>query len=349
MPGEFEPHDGTWMLWPERPDNWREGARPAQKAFAEVATAISRFEPITVGVSQRQFLNARNVLPDDIRVVEVSNNDSWMRDCGPTFVKNADSVVRGIDWVFNAWGGLYNGLYFPWDKDDQVPKKVCDIENKDCYVAKDFVLEGGSIHTDGDGTIITTEECLLSEGRNPSMGKSEIEKKLIYYTGAEKVIWLKNGIYKDETTGHVDNICCFVRPGVVLLAWTDDEADPQYSISNENFEILSNATDAKGRKFEIHKLHIPTPVLITKEESEGVEAIDGTLPRIEGTRLAASYVNFYIVNGGVIVPTFNDPQDEKALNQLRELFPEREVVGIPAREILLGGGNIHCITQQQPK
>ncbi|MEI6850783.1 MAG: agmatine deiminase [Candidatus Saccharibacteria bacterium] len=348
MPGEFEPHQSTWMLWPERPDNWREGARPAQKAFVEVAKAISRFEPLTVGVNQRQFSNARNLLPDNIRVVEMSNDDAWIRDCGPTFVKNDSGEIRGIDWGFNAWGGLFDGLYFPWDKDNQVATKVCGVENKDCYDKGGFILEGGSIHTDGEGTVITTEECLLSEGRNPSMSKDEIDHTLIEYLGAEKVIWLKRGIYNDETDGHVDNICCFVRPGVVFLAWTDDENDPQYEISKENFEILSSTTDAKGRQLEIHKLHIPKPVLITKEESEGVDAVDGTLPRLEGTRMAASYVNYYHTNGGIILPLFNDPQDDVALGQLRELYPDREVIGVFAREIILGGGNIHCITQQIP-
>lgn len=348
MPAEFGPHQGTWMLWPERPDNWREGARPAQKAYTDIAKAISRFEPVTVGVNQRQYLNARNMLPDNIRVIEMSNDDAWIRDCGPTFVKNHEGELRGINWVFNAWGGLFNGLYFPWDKDDQVAKKVCDIENRNCYSAKDFVLEGGSIHVDGEGTVITTEECLLSKGRNPDLSKDEIDHTLIEYLGADKVIWLKKGIFNDETNGHVDNICCFVRPGVVLLAWTDDESDPQYAISKENYEILSNTTDARGRQLEIHKLHIPKPIIITKQESEGVEAIDGTLPRLGGDRLAASYVNYYHVNGGIIMPIFDDPQDEVAINQLKSLYPDREVVAVSAREILLGGGNIHCITQQLP-
>lgn len=348
MPGEFEAHRGCWMLWPERPDNWRLGAKPAQKVFTEVATAISKYEPVTVGVNDAQFENARHMLPDNVRVVEMSNDDSWIRDCGPTFVKNDQGEVRGVNWVFNAWGGLVDGLYFPWDKDDKVAQKVAEIERKDQYKLDDFVLEGGSIHSDGEGTILTTEECLLSEGRNPSMSKEEIEKTLCDYLGAEKVIWLKNGIYNDETNGHVDNICCFVRPGVVLLAWTDDENDPQYQISKENYDRLSEVTDAKGRKLEIHKMYVPSPVTITKEESEQVDAVDGTLPRLEGDRLAASYVNFYIANGGIVLPVFGDPNDEKAIQKLSELFPDREITTVYARDILLGGGNVHCITQQQP-
>ncbi len=348
MPGEFEQHAGCWMLWPERPDNWRFGGKPAQMAFVKVAEAISNFEPVTVGVSKEQYDNAVNMLPDHVRVVEISNNDSWVRDCGPTFVKNDSGEIRGVDWEFNAWGGLVDGLYFPWDQDDRVAHKICEIERIKSYRSHGFVLEGGSIHADGEGTLYTTEECLLSEGRNSQLTKEEIEETLKEYLGLEKIIWLKNGIYNDETNGHVDNILCVVRPGVVMLAWTDDENDPQYEISAENLRILEEATDAKGRKLEIIKLQLPKPVLISEEESGGVDAIEGTLPRQAGDRLAASYVNFYIANGGIVYPMFGDPNDEKARESLQKAFPDRKLIGIPAREILLGGGNIHCITQQQP-
>ncbi len=349
MPGEFEPHEKTFMIWPERTDNWRLGGKPAQEAFVNVAKAISKFEPVTMLVSKNQYENACNLLPDDVRVIEMSNDDSWVRDCGPTYVKNNGGIIRGVDWEFNAWGGLIDGLYFPWDQDDKIAGKVCRIEEKDSYRTDDFVLEGGSIHVDGDGTCYTTEECLLSEGRNPHMSKEEIEEVLKEYLNVEKIVWLKKGIYNDETNGHVDNILCVVKPGVVMLAWTEDENDPQYEISKENLEILENTTDAKGRKIEVIKLMLPKPILITDEESGGVDAVLGTLPRCEGDRLAASYVNFYICNGGVVYPTFNDANDELAKETLQKAFPDRKIVGVPAREILLGGGNIHCITQQQPK
>ncbi len=348
MPAEFEAHAGCWMLWPERSDNWRLGAKPAQKAFTAVASAIAEFEPVTMGASAGQFLNARQMLPAHIRVVEMSYNDSWMRDCGPTFVVNPDGLVRGIDWDFNAWGGLEDGLYFPWDQDDLVPQKVMNIERIDRYKAQSFVLEGGSIHVDGEGTLITTEECLLNHNRNPHLTRAEIETCLADYLNLEKIIWLGQGTYNDETNGHVDNLCCFIRPGVVALTWTDDKNDPQYAISSDAFERLSKVVDAKGRKLEIHKIHQPNPILITTAESEGVDAVEGTLPRQEGDRMAASYINFYIANGGVVMPTFGDPHDAPAQAKLEALFPDRRVLGVPAREILLGGGNIHCITQQQP-
>jgi agmatine deiminase len=348
MPGEFEPHAGCWMIWPERTDNWRLGAKPAEKAFINVAEVISRFEPVTMCVSAKQFVNARNKLPDRVRVVEMSSDDSWMRDVGPTFVINDKGGLRAIDWDFNAWGGLDGGLYFPWDQDDLIARKVAEIAGVDRYKAP-LVMEGGSIHVDGEGTLLTTEECLLNPNRNPHLNRQEIEASLDDYLNVQKVIWLPRGIYNDETDGHIDNICCFVRPGVVLLAWTDDLNDPQYEISRVAYEILTKATDAKGRKLEVHKLQLPTPVLISAEEGEGVDSIDGTMPRKEGDRMAASYVNFYIANGAVIAPLFNDPADQPALDKLKELFPDREVIGVYAREILLGGGNIHCITQQQPK
>jgi len=358
MPGEFEPHAGCWMLWPERPDNWRLGAKPAQRAFAAVATAIAQFEPVTVGVSRQQFLNARRMLTPQagegpgvkhpIRVVEMSYNDAWIRDSGPTFVVNDQGLVRGVDWDFNAWGGLHGGLYFPWDQDTLVARKVLEIERLDRYKAS-LVMEGGSFHVDGEGTLLTTEECLLNPNRNPQLTREQIEEALREYLNVEKIIWLSRGVYLDETSGHVDNLCCFARPGVVLLTWTEDRSDPQYDISLDAYERLRAATDARGRKFEIHKVHQPGPIYITQEESEGLDSVEGTLPRQVGQRLPASYINFYIANGGVIMPTFDDPHDQAALEILQKLFPDRRVIGVPSREILLGGGNIHCITQQQPR
>lgn len=347
MPGEFEKHKATWMLWPQRTDNWRSGAKPAQRAFSAVARAISAFEPVTMGVTHSQFAHARQVLPPEIRVVEISSNDAWMRDCGPTFLVNSKGEIRGIDWIFNAWGGLYNGLYFPWDLDEAVAQKVLEIENIDRYKAP-IVLEGGSIHVDGEGTCITTAECLLSPGRNPDLNQGEIEEFLKDFLNVEKVIWIPRGVYNDETSGHVDNMACFLRPGIIALTWTEDSSDPQYERSIEAYEVLASEVDARNRPFEIIKIHQPDPIKITVEESEEIDWVEGTYPRKPGDRLAASYINFYFVNGGVIVPVFGDLHDAAAIAQLQALLPDRKVIGVPAREILLGGGNIHCIAQQQP-
>jgi agmatine deiminase len=347
MPGEFEPHSGCWMAWPERPDNWRLGAKPAQEAYAAVGEAIAAAEPVTMAVSDAQFENCRAMLPPEVRVVEVSTDDAWIRDHGPTFVVNAAGERRGVDWRFNAWGGTEGGLYFPWDRDNRVAAKVLEIEGNDRYRAP-IVLEGGAIHVDGEGTVLTTEECLLNPNRNPELSREQIERALLDYLGAEKVIWLGAGVFEDETDGHVDNLACFARPGVVLLTWSDDENDPQHPISRDARERLEAATDAQGRPLEVVLLPSPGPLQISAEEAEGVDAAEGTVPRSAGDRLAASYVNFYLGNSRIVYPLLDPRHDEGAAAILRRVFPDREVVGVPAREILLGGGNIHCITQQVP-
>ena len=347
MPGEFEPHAGCWMAWPERPDNWRLGAKPAQRAFAAVAEAIAAGEPVTMAVSDAQFEHCRALLSPRIRVVEVSTDDAWMRDVGPTFVLDRTGARRGVDWRFNAWGGLRGGLYFPWDRDERVARKVLEIEGADRYRAP-IVLEGGSIHVDGQGTVIATEQCLLNPNRNPERTREQIERALCEHVGAETVLWLGAGVPDDETDGHVDNLACFARPGVVLLAWTDDARDPLHAISRDALARLEAARDARGRSLEVVRVPSPGPLRITAEEAAGVDAVAGTLPRRAGERMAASYVNFYPANGRVVYPVLDERFDEQAAEVLRGCFPGREMVGVPAREILLGGGGIHCITQQVP-
>ncbi|HEY4917589.1 MAG TPA: agmatine deiminase [Solirubrobacteraceae bacterium] len=347
MPGEFEPHSGCWIAWPERTDNWRLGAKPAQKAYAAVAEAINASDPVTVAVSDAQFEHCRSLLSPSIRVVEIATDDAWIRDTGPTFLLDGDGGRRGVDWHFNAWGGLNGGLYFPWDRDERVARKVLEIEGADRYLAP-IVLEGGSIHVDGEGTVLSTEECLLNPNRNPELSREEIESALFDYLGAEKVIWLGQGVYNDETDGHVDNLACFAAPGVVLLTYCEDESDPQHAISRDAQQRLETATDARGRSIEVVRLPSPGLVTITEEEAGGVDAVEGSLPRRAGDRLAASYANFYIATTLIVYPLLDERYDEQAGEVLQGCFPEREIVGVPAREILLGGGNIHCITQQVP-
>ena len=347
MPAEFEPQDGVWMLWPERNDNWRSGAKPAQETFCQVARAIARFEKVTMCVSAGQYQNARARLPEEIRVVEVSSNDAWVRDCGPTFLVNGQGGLRAVDWTFNAWGGLYDGLYFPWDKDDQVAQKICEMVDVDSYRTEGFVLEGGSIHVDGEGTVLTTEMCLLSPGRNPDLSKAEIEEKLCQYLGCEKVLWLRDGIDPDETNGHIDDVACFVAPGEVACIWTEDKDNPFYQAAQDAYRTLSQATDAKGRRLKVHKLCL-TREPCRLEGAETIDAVEGTVPRENGEVSIASYMNFLIVNGGVILPQYGDENDALAVRQVQEMFPDREV-GVQTREVAFGGGNIHCITQQQPR
>jgi agmatine deiminase len=343
MPAEWARHLRTWMLWPQRVDNWRQNAGPAQAAFGRVAAVISKFEPVVMGTNPELIASARQQLPSEVQVIEIPNNDAWMRDCGPTFVVNKAGSVRLINWKFNAWGGLYAD----WQKDEKVPLRIAENEHIDLYDAP-LIMEGGSFHVDGEGSLLTTEECLLNPNRNPHLKREQIENYLHQYTGANKILWLKAGIYNDETSGHVDNIACFLRPGLVALAWTDDHNDPQYPISQDAFQRLSGYCDAKGRKLEIIKIHQPNPIFITEEEAAGVVMTPGTWPRRAGDRMAASYVNLYLCNGAAVVPQFNDEYDSQAIQTLQRAIPERTVVGVSSREILLGGGNIHCITQQQP-
>jgi agmatine deiminase len=346
MPAEWGPHTGCWMIWPERPDNWRLGAKPAQAAFTAVASAIARYEPVTMMVSARQYANARALLPAHIRVVEVSTNDSWARDVGCTFLLGPEGELGGVDWPFNAWGGLKGGLYFPWDLDDQVAAKMLGIERARRFRAP-LVVEGGAIHVDGEGTVLVAEQCLLNENRNETITRQEMERTLKDYLGVSHVVWVGQGVPGDETDGHIDNLACFVRPGVVLLSWCDDPTDPHYAVSRDAETRLLGARDAQGRALVVERMPMPTPMFYTAEEAAGVDTTASGMNRQAGERMAASYVNFYIANGAIIAPCFGTETDEPARKVLSNLFPERDIVMVPAREILLGGGNIHCITQQQ--
>lgn len=352
MPAEFAPHKGCIIIFPERADSWQYGAYAARRAFANVAMAIAKSEKVTVLASHAQYQNARRLMPPEIRVVEMSTDDAWARDVSPEFVIDGKGGIRGINWSFNAWGGLVDGLYFPWDKDDAVAMKVCDLLDIDVYDASDFVLEGGSISSDGEGTILTTESCLLSKGRNPDMTKEEIERRLCDMLGAEKVIWLPRGILGDETNEHVDNIAVFVAPHTVMLSWCEDKSDKQYELCQMCYDTLINSRDAKGNPITVIKLPMPKPVYMTQQEVEGLDYCFGEPTRSSEERLSGSYVNFYISNENVIMPAFggeNEESDKRAQDIVQSAFPDKRVIAVPARDILIGGGNIHCITHQIPK
>ncbi len=354
MPAEFSEHSATVMIWPERPGSWCYEAKFAEKVFAEIIGKISEFEKVFVLASNKKFYHAKACLENvrNAEVLNINSDDAWARDTAPTFVVNGKGDIRAVDWQFNAWGGEYDGLYANWDNDDKIPYELCKKLGIALYDAHPFVLEGGSIHTDGEGTLITTEECLLSKGRNPQLTKAEIEENLKKYLGVKKIIWLPSGIYNDETNGHIDNICAFVATAEVVLAWCDDENDPQYAISKACLKVLENSTDALGRKIKVHKLPVPkVPVTVTEKDLEGYVFEDGEDTREIGERLAASYVNFYFCNGAVILPQFggeNSESDRVAAEILEKVCKDRKIIPIYARDIILGGGNIHCITQQIP-
>ncbi|GAA3612874.1 agmatine deiminase [Secundilactobacillus similis] len=347
LPAAFEPNRAGYMIWPQRPDNWREGGKPVQRSFVKLAELLARDEFITMLVNQNQYQNARAMLPDSVRVIEMSNDDAFIKDTGPFYLVNAAEDLRAADFNFNAWGGLLDGLYFPWDKDNQIAQKLADLDGIDFYKHQ-RVLEGCSVMVDGEGTLITTEEVILSEGRNKSASKAEAEQVFKDYFGAEKVLWLPEGFFLDEAGGDIDNMVSFVRPGEIVLSWTDDKTDPQYEISHAAFDKLVGMTDAKGRKLKIHRLQIPSQLLLTADEANGVDPINGMLPRVTNQRLTATYVNYITTNRSVIVPTFDDPQDEVALAQFRALYPDRQVIGFPTREILTGGGGLHTILLNVP-
>ena len=301
MPGEFEQHQGCIMIWPERPGSWRNGAKEAETAFSAVIRAIAASETVYIAAGKKGIDHAKafaeslkkeeNLHP--VVVFEMETDDSWARDVAPTFLVNRtdgkisdltaagngtaqtgddvkNSQVRGVNWSFNAWGGEVDGLYASYEKDNAFAWNFCRKFEFDCYDAEPFVLEGGSIHSDGEGTLLVTESCLLSAGRNPSLTKEQIEEQLKCYLGVEKVLWLPRGIYQDETNEHVDNVCAFLKPGEVILAWTDNREDPQYPLSMACLGYLEGETDAKGRKITVHKLPIPDhPVCVTREELEG--------------------------------------------------------------------------------
>lgn len=369
MPGEFEPHANAWMGWPDSGMLWREDAKPAQKQYADVAKAISQFEPVVMMANPESAAEARSYFEDtpEVTVVEVPINDGWARDWGPSCVVKDDAdtgkrIVAGTHWDFDSYGGtIKKKLGMPtqvpdWTKDNAAGRKILQHHGLEVFESP-IHLEGGSIHTDGEGTLICTEECLLHPSRNPDLGREGIEKALKEYLGLKKIIWLWKGMAGDDaiTNGHVDNLACFIRPGVVALSWTDDENDPQHEISVDAYNRLTSTPDAKGRTIEVIKVPVPYPLFRTYKEANGVHPDhikNGFCPRIPGERLPASYINHYIANGGAVVPRFGGysaDRDAEAVRVLQEAYgPERKVVNVYSREILLNAGNVHCITQQNP-
>ena len=351
MPFEGDSHQATFMLLPFRKDTWRQGGKPAREAYKDVVRAIAQFEKVIVGIHPSiydvvsgEFSNIENV-----EILKIKYNDAWARDNAPLFVKKG-TKLRTVDFRFNAWKGEEGGLYSNYYDDDKLAGLLAKKMGLDSYYIEDFVLEGGSIHVDGNGTCLVTEACLLSPGRNPHMNKQEIEETLKTNLGVSKVIWIKNGIYQDETSEHVDNIACFVRPGVVALAWTTDRSDPQYKYSSEAYKVLKNETDAEGKPLTIIKVRLPKPMYMSKQEAIGIRGSRSNAKKREpNMRLAASYINYYQGKDFVILPAFGVPEDDLAYQQFTELYPDKKIVQINSREILLGGGNIHCITMQIPE
>ena len=326
MPGEWERHTRCWMAWPCRPETWPDGAfDAATAAYTDVARAISRFEPVTMVCDPADVADASLACGPGVEILPLPISDSWIRDTGPSFVTDGKGRLAGIHWRFNAWGGNYPDCA----KDQQVGRLMLEHLGLRRFGAP-LVMEGGSFHVDGEGTLLTTEQCLLNPNRNPNLGKAEIEELLKEHLGISTVIWLGEGYQDDETDGHIDEIALFVKPGVVMAITTDDPGDANFKAFQDNLDRLKRARDAQGRELEV----IPVRQPARRDEN--------------GVRLTLSYTNLYIANGGIVMPAFEDSADDEAFRIVRRAFPDREVVQIPALDIVRGGGGIHCITQQQP-
>lgn len=330
MPAEWTQHERTFISWPiEASMVYPEQYEAVCASYAEIITAIAEFEPVTVVINPDDEVLVRSfVKQENVTLLPIEHNDAWLRDNGPTFIQNAEGKLAGVNWKFNAWGGKYS----PWDLDDAVAPQILKQAGVTQFDAP-LVMEGGSIHTDGEGTILTTEECLLNKNRNPELSREQIEAYVKEFTGSDVIIWLERGLSGDETDGHVDNIACFVAPGKVIIQVCDDPQDENYAITQTNLAILEQARDAKGRKLEIVKLQQP--------------------PRVdyEGSRLTLSYLNFYFVNGGIILPVFGGTAaktDQMAMDTLASLFPDRRIRTVNGMGVIKEGGNVHCTTQQMP-
>lgn len=325
MPAEWVPHERTWMMWPSRHGMWPD-MNATKKSYVHVAETIARFEPVTMVVGRADENEARTVLGEHIDVFVCEINDSWARDAGPNFLIDEQGKLAASLFKFNAWGETY----FPYEQDALLGGEILKSLGVQAFVS-DLVAEGGAITVDGEGTLITTESCLLNTNRNPGWSKDEVSTELCRVLGVQKVIWLPGNDDEDETNGHVDGIAQFVRPGVVLMETSFDPSHPWYDILKDNIAALQGQTDAKGRKLQICLI----------EDGFGCKALND--------KFCTSYINSYLVNGAVIMPKYGIDADERAANVYRRLFPEREIVQINIDGIAVGGGGIHCITQQQPR
>ena len=332
MPPEWHPHECCWMQWPT--ETFPSDVTPSWShfdldkgriAWANVANTISQFETLKMIVHPDDQESAINLLNNNVEIIELPINDAWCRDTGAIFLLNDKNELGGVDSDFNCWGYKEN-----FELDDKVAKFMIEKTNSK-YFKNNMVLEGGSINVNGKGTMITTEQCLLNKNRNPELSKEQIEKNLKDYFGVSKIIWLKHGT-DEGTDGHVDNVACFSNSNTILTMTCTDKSDSYYDLLTENLEILRSSTDQDGNPINIIELEMSKKRLIPNDDEP------------------SSYINFYISNNAIILPIFGDePADENAKKILNSQFQNRQIVCLDGRDILLGGGNIHCITQQQPR
>lgn len=327
MPGEWEPHSCCWMAWPCAEAIWGDYLPKTQQGYANVANAIAAFEPVRMLTPPGSVKRARSLCTEAVEIIAWDLDDAWMRDMGPNFLTNGQGELAASVFHFNAWGGKYTW----YRKDAAVGHRLAEAMGIRTFSSPVF-MEGGGLNVDGEGTLLTTRQCILNSNRNPGISLEDAEQELCAALGLKKVIWLQGDPDDTETDGHVDGLACFVRPGVVL-AETDPESMPgtaHHEAVQENIRILETATDAHGRRLEIHILPAASSV--------------GNL----GDRFCRSMVNFYIANGGIIMPAYGNEGDEAAFEIVSRCYPDRKVVQVDVNHIAYGGGGIHCITQQQP-
>lgn len=332
MPAEWEKHDAIWLSWPYDETTFPDRVDKVEATYVQIIKEIHESERVNLFVTDEakkqkatRLLKQANIDMNKIHFYIFGYADVWFRDYGPIFVKNQNHELAMLQWDFNSWGEKYEDLL----KDKHVPDFINQKMSLRCF-KPNIVLEGGSIDVNGKGTLLTTAQCLLNKNRNPTLDKVQIEKYLADYIGATHFIWLECGILGDDTDGHIDDLARFVNPTTIVCAYQEDENDEDYDVLRENYEILRNSVDQDGKKLKIIKL--PMPKVISDE----------------GQRLPASYTNFYIGNKKVLVPTFEQKNDRKALSTLQDLFPTRKIVGIQCVDLVYGFGTIHCISQQQP-
>ncbi|MCE7763940.1 agmatine deiminase family protein [Pseudomonas putida] len=333
MPAEWARHAATWMVWPHNQALWESGWNvrldDVQQDYARVAAAIARFEPVKMVVDPSAVASARALCGANIELIELAVDDSWCRDSGPSFVCHPQHGLAGLSWRFNAWGDKS-----PHSLDRSLGRRILDQLGLDGF-STSLCNEGGAIHVDGEGTLITTESVLLNPNRNPGVSKAEFEACFARHLGIRKTIWLPGDpqyVTGDMTDGHVDGVCAFARPGVLLVDATHEQGSVYADVVRENRRALELATDAQGRHFELLDLY------------EASAAVDQ-----DAEVFCASYTNFYIANGAIIMPAYGIAADQEAAAQLAHAFPGRQIVPVRIDHIAHGGGGIHCITQQQPE
>jgi agmatine deiminase len=328
MPAEWERHDSTWVAWPSHGDLWLENLAPAREAFTRLVKAIAAGETAEVLVPDdaNEALARAELAAPGVRFHRVPFGDIWLRDTAPLFLRGQGGDVGSVRFAFNGWGGKY-----VLDHDDEVAARIAAISPGTAAFAEEWILEGGAVEVDGEGSVMTTRQCLLNPNRNPSMDRAAIERSLMQALGCDRVLWLDEGLLNDHTDGHVDTIARFVRPGAVVLMEPRSKDDPNHRVLNALLADAAALVDARGRRLEV--IRIPSPGAVTDPD---------------GRVLPASYVNFYVSNASVVVPTYGSPFDAEAVERIAALFPGRRAIGVDARAILSGGGAFHCITQQQP-